>query len=37
MNIIISNDHAGVELKNKVKDYLESKGYKLKRLWKQRW
>lgn len=30
MNIIISNDHAGVELKNKVKDYLESKGYKLK-------
>ena len=32
MNIIISNDHAGVELKNKVKDYLESKGYKLKDL-----
>ena len=30
MNIIISNDHAGVELKNKVKDYLESKGYNLK-------
>jgi ribose 5-phosphate isomerase B len=30
MNIIISNDHAGVELKNKVKEYLESKGYKLK-------
>ena len=32
MNIIISNDHAGVELKNKIKDYLESKGYKLKDL-----
>ncbi len=32
MNIIISNDHAGVELKNKVKDYLESKGYNLKDL-----
>ena len=30
MNIIISNDHAGVELKNKVKEYLESKGYNLK-------
>jgi len=32
MNIIISNDHAGVELKNRVKDYLESKGYNLKDL-----
>ena len=30
MNSIISNDHACVELKNKVKDYLESKGYNLK-------
>ena len=30
MNIIISNDHAGVELKNKVKKYLEAKGYSLK-------
>ena len=30
MNIIISNDHAGVELKNKVKKYLEAKGYNLK-------
>ena len=30
MNIIISNDHAGVELKNKVKKYLEAKGYCLK-------
>ena len=30
MNIIISNDHAGVELKNKVKKYLEAKGHKLK-------
>ena len=30
MNIIISNDHAGVELKSKVKEYLKSKGYNLK-------
>ena len=30
MNILISNDHAGVELKNKVKNYLEAKGYSLK-------
>ena len=30
MNIIISNDHAGVELKNKVKKYLEAEGHKLK-------
>ena len=30
MNIIISNDHAGVELKNKVKKFLEAKGYSLK-------
>ena len=29
MNIIISNDHAGVELKNKVKKYLEAEGHKL--------
>ena len=29
MNIIISNDHAGVELKNKVKKYLEAGGHKL--------
>ncbi len=27
MKIIIGNDHAGVELKNKIKDYLLSKGY----------
>ena len=27
MNILVSNDHAGVELKNAVKDLLESKGY----------
>ena len=32
MNIIISNDHAGVELKNKVKEFLEPKGYNLKDL-----
>ena len=30
MNIIISNDHAGVELKNNVKKFLEAKGHKLK-------
>ena len=30
MNIIISNDHAGVELKNKVKEYLETEGHSLK-------
>ena len=30
MNIIISNDHAGVELKNNVKNFLEAKGYSLK-------
>jgi ribose 5-phosphate isomerase B len=30
MNIIISNDHAGVELKNNVKRFLEAKGYTLK-------
>ena len=30
MNIIISNDHAGVELKNNVKKFLEAKGYSLK-------
>ena len=30
MNIIISNDHAGIELKNNVKKFLEAKGYSLK-------
>ncbi len=30
MNIIISNDHAGVDLKNKVKEYLETEGHSLK-------
>ena len=30
MNIIISNDHAGVELKNNVKKFLKTKGYSLK-------
>ena len=32
MNILISNDHAGVELKNAVKDLLESKGYVVENL-----
>ena len=32
MNIIISNDHAGVELKNNVKRFLEAKGYTLKEI-----
>ena len=27
MNILVSNDHAGVELKNAVKTFLEEKGY----------
>ena len=27
MNILISNDHAGVELKNEVVNFLEEKGY----------
>jgi len=27
MNIIISNDHAGTELKNLIKTFLENKGY----------
>ena len=27
MNILLSNDHAGTELKNEVKKFLESKGY----------
>ena len=27
MNIIISNDHAGTELKNVIKNFLENKGY----------
>ena len=30
MNIIISNDHAGVELKNNVTKFLKAKGYSLK-------
>ena len=32
MNILVSNDHAGVELKNDVKDLLESKGYVVENL-----
>ena len=27
MNILLSNDHAGTELKKEVKEFLESKGY----------
>ncbi len=29
MNIIISNDHAGTELKNVIKTFLENKGFKV--------
>ena len=32
MNILVSNDHAGVELKNAVKDLLKSKGYVVENL-----
>ena len=32
MNILVSNDHAGVELKNAVKNLLESKGYVVENL-----
>ena len=32
MNILVSNDHAGVELKIAVKDLLESKGYVVENL-----
>ena len=32
MNILVSNDHAGVELKNAVKDLLESKGHVVENL-----
>ena len=32
MNILVSNDHAGVELKNAVKELLESKGYVVENL-----
>ena len=32
MNILVSNDHAGVELKNAVKDLLESKGHFVENL-----
>ena len=32
MNILVSNDHAGVELKNAVKALLESKGYVVENL-----
>ena len=29
MNIIISNDHAGTELKNVIKTFLENKGFRV--------
>ena len=32
MNILVSNDHAGVQLKNKVKSFLEDKGYVVENL-----
>ena len=32
MNILVSNDHAGVDLKNAVKKLLESKGYVVENL-----
>ena len=32
MNILVSNDHAGVELKNAVKKFLEEKGYVVENL-----
>ena len=32
MNILLSNDHAGTELKKKVKEFLESKGYSVNNL-----
>ena len=32
MNILISNDHAGVELKNAVNSFLKNKGYVVENL-----
>ena len=32
MNILVSNDHAGVQLKNEVKSFLEDKGYVVENL-----
>ena len=32
MNILVSNDHAGVKLKNEVKSFLEDKGYVVENL-----
>ena len=32
MNILVSNDHAGVQLKNDVKSFLEDKGYVVENL-----
>ena len=32
MNILVSNDHAGVQLKNEIKSFLEDKGYIVENL-----
>ena len=32
MNILLTNDHAGTELKKEVKQFLESKGYNVNNL-----
>lgn len=32
MNILVSNDHAGVQLKNEVKSFLEDRGYIVENL-----
>ena len=32
MNILVSNDHAGVQLKNEVKSFLEDRGYVVENL-----
>ena len=32
MNILLSNDHAGTELKKEVKEFLESNGYNVNNL-----
>ena len=32
MSILVSNDHAGVQLKNEVKSFLEDKGYVVENL-----
>ena len=32
MNILLANDHAGIDLKNEIKKTLESKGYSVRNL-----